>query len=152
MSVQRTVLAMLAISFLINYNTIQYNTIQLIFDITLLPYACQAQKCTFMPRRRRCNCIPVPLLHHHTSAIITACNRSTTLSPRLDLPGFWLAPKRNEKFSYCGLDLVYRRWISGSPWLGFCGRWEVFGDLHYIILHNAEHCGRRTCSRSPCGG
>src|SRR6218665_2712780 len=32
--------------------------------------------------------IPVPLLHHHTSAMITDCNRSTTLSPRLDLPGF----------------------------------------------------------------
>src|SRR6218665_3179643 len=27
-------------------------------------------------------------LRHHTSAIITDCNRSTTLSPRLDLPGF----------------------------------------------------------------
>src|SRR6218665_2284781 len=29
-----------------------------------------------------------PLLHHPASAIITVCNRSTTLSPRLDLPGF----------------------------------------------------------------
>ena len=34
---------------------IQYNTIQLIFDIALLTYACQAQKCTFTPRQRRCN-------------------------------------------------------------------------------------------------
>ena len=33
--------------------------------------------------------IPVPLLRHHTSAIITDCHRSTTLSPRLDLSGFW---------------------------------------------------------------
>jgi len=32
--------------------------------------------------------IPAPLLHHHTSAIITNCNRSTTLFPRFDLPGF----------------------------------------------------------------
>ena len=45
--------------------------------------------------------------HHHTSAIITDCNRSTTLSPRgLTFPDFDLAPKRNEKFGYCGLDLV----------------------------------------------
>ena len=34
----------------IQYNAIQCNTIQPIFDI------CQAQKCTFTPRRRRCNC------------------------------------------------------------------------------------------------
>jgi len=33
--------------------------------------------------------IPVPLLHRHMSAIITDCNRSTMLSPRFDLPGFW---------------------------------------------------------------
>jgi len=33
--------------------------------------------------------ISVPLLHHHTSAIITDCNCSTMLSPWLDLPGFW---------------------------------------------------------------
>src|SRR6218665_2578697 len=32
--------------------------------------------------------IPAPLLHYHTSAIITNCNRSTTLFPRFDLPGF----------------------------------------------------------------
>jgi len=25
-------------------------------------------------------------------------------------------------------------WISLSPWRGFCGGWEVFGDLHYITL------------------
>ena len=25
------------------------------FDISILPYACQAQKSTFIPRRRRCN-------------------------------------------------------------------------------------------------
>src|SRR6218665_1668202 len=34
----------------------QYNTIQLVFDITLLPYACRAQKRTFTPRLHRCNC------------------------------------------------------------------------------------------------
>ena len=27
---------------------------------------------------------------------------------------------------------THRRWISWSPWRGFCGRWEVFGVLHYI--------------------
>jgi len=27
------------------------------------------------------------------------------------------------------------RWICWSPWRGFCGRWEVFGDLHYITLN-----------------
>jgi len=32
--------------------------------------------------------IPVPLLHHHTSTIITDCNRSPMLSPRLNLSGF----------------------------------------------------------------
>jgi len=31
-------------------------TIQLTFDIALLPYACQTLKCTFMPWRHRCNC------------------------------------------------------------------------------------------------
>src|SRR6218665_3220285 len=30
----------------------------------------------------------IPLLHHHTFSIITDCNRSTTLFPWLDLPGF----------------------------------------------------------------
>ena len=39
-----------------NYNIIQYNTIKLIFDVALLPYACQAQQCTFTPRRLRYNC------------------------------------------------------------------------------------------------
>ena len=34
----------------------QYNTIQLIFDIALLPHTCQVQKCTFVHRRHRCNC------------------------------------------------------------------------------------------------
>jgi len=32
------------------------------------------------------------------------------------------------------LDLVSRRWTRWSPWHGFCGRWEVFRDLHYITL------------------
>ena len=32
-----------------------YNIIQLIFDIIPLPYAGQAQKCTFTPKRCRCN-------------------------------------------------------------------------------------------------
>jgi len=32
--------------------------------------------------------------------------------------------------------LEERRWISWSPWRGFCGRWEVFGVLHYITLHS----------------
>jgi len=37
-------------------DTLQYNTIQLIFDIALLPYSCQAQKCTYTPWQHRCNC------------------------------------------------------------------------------------------------
>jgi len=45
---------------------------------------------------------------------------------------FYLAPKRNKKFLFCGLDLVSCRLISWSPWRGFCCRWEVFMDLHYI--------------------
>jgi len=28
-----------------------------------------------------------------------------------------------------------RQWISWSPWRGFCGRRQVFGDLYYITLH-----------------
>ena len=78
--------------------------------------------------------IPIPLLRHHASAIITDCNHSPSLSPWLDLAGFWPGTKRNEKFGYCGLDLVYRWWISWSPWRGFCWCWEVFGDLYYITL------------------
>src|SRR6218665_3838124 len=42
-----------------------------------------------------------PAPRHHTD-----CNRSPTLFPRLDLRGFYMAPKRNEKFGHCGLDLV----------------------------------------------
>ena len=56
------------------------------------------------------------LMNHHTPAITTDCNRSPRLSPRLDLPGFCLATKRNEKIGYCGLELVKRRWISWSTW------------------------------------
>jgi len=75
--------------------------------------------------------IPVPapqnVCHHY---------RLQPQSPRrllgLTFPEFDLAPKRNEKFGNCGLDLVSHRWISWSPWHGFCGRWEAFGDLHYI--------------------
>ena len=36
-------------------------TIQLTFDIVLLPRTCQAQKCTFTSRRPRCNSKCVPL-------------------------------------------------------------------------------------------
>jgi len=32
---------------LANSAILQYNTIQLIFDITLLPYTCQAQQCSY---------------------------------------------------------------------------------------------------------
>ena len=34
-----------------------------------------------------------------------------------------------------------RRGISWSPWRGFCGRWEVFRDLHYITdwLYNSRY-------------
>ena len=42
-------------------------------------------------------------LHHHTSAIITDCNRSTTLSLRLDLPGFWPGTKTIQEVAECGL-------------------------------------------------
>ena len=43
--------------------TIQYNTIQLIFHISLLPLAHKAQKCTYTPRQRGCigiaeHCVP----------------------------------------------------------------------------------------------
>jgi len=31
-------------------------------------------------------------------------------------------------------------WISWSPWRGFCGHWEVFGDLHYIYITELGHC------------
>ena len=34
--------------------------------------------------------------------------------------------------------------ISWSPWRGFCGRWEVFGDLHYSI-----HCVASLSSSPP---
>ena len=32
-----------------------------------------------------------------------------------------------------------RRWISWSPWRGFCGRWEVFEVLHYILHYIRRH-------------
>src|SRR6218665_3357548 len=47
--------------------------------------------------------IPVLLLHHHTSANITDCNRSTTLSPRLDLPGFFTGPPKKKFLFFCCL-------------------------------------------------
>src|SRR6218665_334039 len=61
---------------------------------------------TCLGRQKTNKKIPVLLLHHHTSAIITHCNRSTTLSLRLDFPDFDLAPKRNEKLGYCVLDFL----------------------------------------------
>src|SRR6218665_3538716 len=43
----------------------------------------------------------------------------TTVAPRcllgLTFSSFDLAPNRNEKFGYCGLDLVWRRCITWSP-------------------------------------
>ena len=41
---------------MLTHTIIQYNTMQLIFDIALLPRTRQAQKCSFTSRRRRCNC------------------------------------------------------------------------------------------------
>jgi len=52
--------------------------------------------------------IPVPLRHHHTFAIITDCNCSPTLFPRLDLPGFWPG---NETRSLAIADWI---WYSAS--------------------------------------
>ena len=46
--------------------------------------------------------IPIPLLRHCTSTIITDCNRSPVLGLGLTLILTW---QRNEKIGYCGLDL-----------------------------------------------
>jgi len=75
--------------------------------------------------------IQILLLPHDTLTIITDCNQSTTLALSPAWPSRILAWHRNVKFGYCGLDLVQRRWISWSPWRGFCGCWEVFEYLHY---------------------
>ena len=45
------------------------------------------------------------------------------------------APKWNEKFGYCRLDLVWCRWISWSLWRGFCGYWKV---LRFTLHYNRE--------------
>ena len=61
----------------------------------------------------------VPLLHHHTSAIITDCNRCTMLSPRPDLPGFWTdnETKREVWLSMTGLGIVPVNKLVSLTWL-----------------------------------
>ena len=81
-----------------------------LFMITLIKSAMHAISCATFHSRLRTELFklayPDSLLSHHLSGIITDCNRSPTLSALLDLPGFDLPPKRNEKFGYCGPDLV----------------------------------------------
>jgi len=53
--------------------------------------------------------IPILILRHDMPATTTDYNRSPRCLPGLIFPDFDLTPKRNEKFGYCGLDLVQRR-------------------------------------------
>ena len=82
--------------------------------------------------------IPVLLLHHHTSAIITDCNRSTTLSPRLDLPGFWSGTetKREVWLLRTGFGIAPVNKLVSLTWLLWALRSFRSFTLHYItVLH-----------------
>ena len=81
--------------------------------------------------------IPVPLLHHHTSAIITNCNRSTTLFPWLDLPGFWpgTETKREVWLLRTGFGIAPMNKLVSLTWLLWALRSFRSFTLHYIALN-----------------
>src|SRR6218665_22485 len=90
--------------------------------------------------------IPVPLLHHHTSAIITDCNRSTTLSPRLDLPSF--LPGTETKREVCllrtGFGIAPVNKLVSLTWLLWALRSFRSFTLYYSLKYRDNGC----CSRS----
>ena len=83
--------------------------------------------------------IPGRLLHHDTSAIIADCNRSTTLSPRLDLSGF--LPGTETKREVWLLRTGFGRpkapvnKLVSLTWLLWALRSFRSFTLHYITLH-----------------
>src|SRR6218665_2370819 len=80
--------------------------------------------------------IPVPLLHHHTSAIITDCNRSTTLFPWLDLPGFLPGTETKPQVWLLRSGFCIARGNKLVSLTGVLGALRSFRSftLHYITL------------------
>src|SRR6218665_434550 len=80
--------------------------------------------------------IPVPLLHHHTSTIITDCNRSTTLFPWLDLPGFLpgTETKREVWLLRTGFGIAPVNKLISLTWLLWALRSFRSFTLHYITF------------------
>ena len=85
-------------------------------------------------RTLRCP-ILVLFLHHHTSAIITDCNRSTTLFPRLDLPGFWPGTERKREvwLLRTGFGIAPVNKLVSLTWLSWALRSFRCFTLHYPI-------------------
>jgi len=53
----------------------------------------------------------------------------------LTFPDFDLASKRNEKFGYCGLDLVWRGEYAGLPDVAIVGAEKFWRfTLHYVTF------------------
>src|SRR6218665_1530510 len=100
--------------------------------------------------------IPVPLLPHHTSAIIPDCNRSTMLSPRLHLPGFLpgTEKKREVWLLRTGFGIVPVNKLVSLMWL----LWALTSfrrfTLHYITNFSKVRLPFANCyvfqCLSPC--
>src|SRR6218665_2165855 len=90
--------------------------------------------CTLLQQNSLRYPIPVPLLHHHTSAIITDCNRSTTLFPWLDLPGFLSGTetKREVWLLRTGFGIAPVNKLVSLTWLLWALRSFRSFTLHYI--------------------
>ena len=84
--------------------------------------------------------IPILLLRHNTSAITTDCNRSPTLSPRLDILRFWPGTeKKREVLQLRTWFGIQRWWISWSPWRGYCRHMdaEKFLEIHVTLQYDS---------------
>ena len=88
------------------------------------------------------------LLRHDTSATTTGYNRSPTLSPRLDLPGFWHGTETKREVS------LLRTWFGIAPvnklvfltWLLWALRSFRRFTLHYIANPPNSFSGSLPCS------
>jgi len=93
--------------------------------------------------------IPILLLRHDTSATTTGYNRSPTLSPRLDLPGFWPGTKTKREvwllWTWFGITpvnkLVFLTWLLWA--LRSFRRFTLHSmanALHSMSTTNHSHC------------
>ena len=69
----------------------------------------------------------------HTSVITTDCNRSPTLSPRLDLPGFLPG---NETRSLAIADLI---WYDIAPVIKLVSLTDFVGAEQFLEIYTSLH-------------